>query len=104
MENKTEDEIRKRWEQEAKEKSEREEELQQRPKKRVRAIEYSNRNGNSVLEESDMESVLDAVTGNGRAKAKGKGPAVKKTGRAAAARAKNNLTEMFSDDTVVELD
>ncbi|KAF2628642.1 hypothetical protein BU25DRAFT_317645, partial [Macroventuria anomochaeta] len=40
MENKAEDEIRKKWEQEAKDKVEREEETAQRPKKRPRAIEY----------------------------------------------------------------
>ncbi|KAF2025888.1 hypothetical protein EK21DRAFT_20227, partial [Setomelanomma holmii] len=40
MENKTEDEIRTRWEQEAKDKAERDEEAKQRPTKRVRAIEY----------------------------------------------------------------
>ncbi|USP81628.1 hypothetical protein yc1106_08902 [Curvularia clavata] len=41
MENKMEDEIRKRWETEAKEKAEQSDKAQQRPKKRVRAIEYS---------------------------------------------------------------
>ncbi|KAH8725000.1 hypothetical protein GQ44DRAFT_616469 [Phaeosphaeriaceae sp. PMI808] len=40
MENKLEDQICKRWEDEAKTKAEHEAEIQQRPKKRVRAIEY----------------------------------------------------------------
>ncbi|KAI8935435.1 hypothetical protein NX059_008012 [Plenodomus lindquistii] len=49
MENKSEDEIRKRWEQEAKDKADQEGEMQQRPKKRVRAIEYDvERNGGST--------------------------------------------------------
>jgi hypothetical protein len=78
MENKSEDEVRKRWEQEARDKTAHEEEVQQRPKKRVRAIEYT--------------------------AAEGAGKGAKKTGRAAATRARGKVTEIMEEDLVVELD
>ena len=50
MENRAEDEIRKRWEVEAAERRREEEEGGRvRPKKRVRAIEYTNDDGEFVL-------------------------------------------------------
>ncbi|KAI4944032.1 hypothetical protein J4E91_008887 [Alternaria rosae] len=92
MENKTEDEIRKRWEVEAKERSE--QEVQQPPaKKRVRAIEYNNEEG---VEDIFNELLLQ------EARTKKAAPK-KKTGRAVGSRAKGKISEIVEDD-VVELD
>ncbi|KAI2486650.1 hypothetical protein Ptr902_00783 [Pyrenophora tritici-repentis] len=79
MENKAEDEIRKRWETEAKTRTEQE---GQRPKKRVRAIEYQELGQNAL----DMSRV-----------------AKQKKTRSTVARAKTKGTEM-ADDEVVEVD
>lgn len=77
MENKSEDEIRKRWEQEARDRAEQEEGVQQRPKKRVRAIEYA---------------------------AEDAGKGARKMGRAAATRARGKVTGIVEgEDLVVEL-
>lgn len=111
MENKDEDALHKRWEQEAREKAEREEEAQSRPKKRVRTIEYNN-TVNRLLHESEPDEV---ATGSLRSmrpaekaiayyKAKAKGPTAKKTGRAAGGRAKNAITEILEEEDIVELD
>jgi hypothetical protein len=95
MENKTEDEIRKRWEVEAKERAEREEEAQQRPKKRVRAIEYSKDDGGRGLVFDD-ESVGPKPKANAARK--------KTTARAASTRAQNRIPETMDEDMAVELD
>jgi hypothetical protein len=91
MENKTEDEIRKRWEVEAKERNE--QEAQPRPKKRVRAIAYNNEEG---VEDIFNEFLLDESRGKARA-------AKKKTPRAAGVRARGKIGEI-GDEDVVELD
>ncbi|RMZ74440.1 hypothetical protein GMOD_00003480 [Pyrenophora seminiperda CCB06] len=80
MENKAEDEIRKRWEAEAKAKVEQEE---QRPKKRVRAIEYQDL-GHKLMDESRLATQ-------------------KKTTMATGTRRKTKATERVGDE-VVELD
>ncbi|CAO2655546.1 Nn.00g043490.m01.CDS01 [Neocucurbitaria sp. VM-36] len=100
MENKSEDELRKRWEQEAREKAEREgeAEAQSRPKKRVRAIEYNN--SNQLVSENELQVI---GTGSLRGTAKTKGAIGKKTGRAAGVRARNAVTEIAEDEDVVEL-
>jgi hypothetical protein len=87
MENKTEDEIRRRWEVEAKERN-KEEEAQRRPKKRVRAIEYNGGEG------------VGDIFGSAKVVPK------KKTERAVGARAKSRLSEIGDEDGdgVVELD
>ncbi|KAH7384666.1 hypothetical protein BKA66DRAFT_462634 [Pyrenochaeta sp. MPI-SDFR-AT-0127] len=104
MENKAEDEIRKRWELEAKEKAEQAEEARQRPKKRVRAIEYHTLEG-KTLEHSEVEAVLGSAAGNSGSTAKTRVSAGKKTGRAASSRAKSKTMEIVEDDdSVVELD
>ena len=102
MENKTEDEIRKRWEQEAKDKADQEEETQQRPKKRVRVIEYK---GSAGSLEDELEAA-QIPTRNKIPRAPVGGVAAKKTGRAAAGRARGKVTEILEeeDDMVVELD
>ncbi|KAF1845038.1 uncharacterized protein K460DRAFT_405317 [Cucurbitaria berberidis CBS 394.84] len=99
MENKYEDEVRKRWAQEAKDTAEREEEVQQRPKKRVRAIEYSY--SNNALHENELE---EPATGNSRGAAKGRGAAAKK--RVASTRAKTRITGIVEDEDgrFIELD
>lgn len=106
MENKTEDEIKKRWEQEAKDKADREEEAQQQPKKRVRAIEYQGNSG--IMQNDELEEVLGFHTANGKTVAKGRSAAKKRTGggRVAAAKARGKVTEILDDeeDMVVELD
>jgi hypothetical protein len=103
MENKHEDEIRKRWEQEAKTKAARDEEAQQRPKKRIRAIEYQTASG--IVSERELEEALGFATASGTT-TKGRGAPKKKTGRAAAGKAKGKITEIIDDeeDMVVELD
>ncbi|KAF2853139.1 hypothetical protein T440DRAFT_487609 [Plenodomus tracheiphilus IPT5] len=104
MENRTEDEIRKRWEQEAKDKAENEDEIQQRPRKRVRAIEYSGRSG-EALGDGDFNAALEAMSCNTRIATKTRAGAAKKSGRTAGVKAKTKITELFEeDDIVVELD
>ena len=102
MENKTEDEIRKRWEQEAKDKADRDEGTQQRPKKRVRAIEYDD--GSGTMDQ--IHELLRLAKADVKAAEKGRATAKKKTGRAAAGKAKAKVTEIIGneDDMVVELD
>ena len=103
MENKAEDEIRKKWEQEAKDKAEREEDAERRPKKRTRAIGYRH----DVLEAiSDLElgALLDASAEKGKGAAKAKAGATKSR-RAAGTRAKSRITELTEEEEeVVELD
>jgi hypothetical protein len=97
MENKTEDEVRKRWEQEAKDKAGQEDEAQKRPKKRVRAIEYS--------EQAIGEHLVVGLGEYGTA-ARGRGAVAKKPGRAAAAKSRKKVTEIGEDedDDVIEVD
>jgi hypothetical protein len=98
MENKTEDEIRKRWEQEAKDKAGREDEGQQRPKKRVRAIEYS--------AQTIGDHLAVGVLGEYGTTTRGRGAVAKKPGRAAAARSRKKVTGIVEDedDDVIEVD
>jgi hypothetical protein len=103
MENKTEDEIRKRWEVEAKERAERaeREEAPQRPKKRVRAIEFQKDDGVSgrILDgEEKHQKLLELLSRNKTV------PRKKATARLASTRAKNSISEIMEDDEVVELD
>jgi hypothetical protein len=104
MENKTEDEIRKRWEQEAKDKADQGDQAQERPKKRARAIEYQNPMLN-LFTASVLGEASDSTTANGRVAAKSRGAAAKKPSRAAAAKARGKVTEMSQDeDDVIEVD
>ena len=103
MENKTEDEVRKRWEQEAKDKTDLEKETQQRPKKRVRAIEYNNSSSATMLE--GLGSLFGTATAGAGGNTRGRGGGQKRPVRAASSRAKGRATEATDeDDTVVELD
>jgi hypothetical protein len=101
MENKAEDEVRKRWEQEAKDKADRDEAVQQRPKKRVRAIEYE-----ASVADDGLFATLGSGSTSNKTATKGRGAAAKKPGRAAATRARGKVTEIMEeeDDTVVEID
>lgn len=99
MENKAEDEIRKRWEQEAKDKADKEHDLQLRPKKRVRAIEFGSSGG--LLGADGLDG---AAAGGGRASARTRGVATRKTGRGSGARSKTRIIEVLDDDACVELD
>lgn len=91
-----EDDIRKRWEQEAKDKAE-QESLVPRSKKRIRAIEDKN----GATAQSLQSTTLLASTSISRG-----GGGTRRPGRAAGARAKGRVTEIVEDeeDTVVELD
>lgn len=100
MENKTEDEIRKRWEIEAKEKAELDDEAQQRPKKRTRAIEYSKEGEDAEWVSAAMADLLQET----RSKSKASAVPKKRTTRLAGTRAKNKISEIVDDDAVVELD
>jgi len=103
MENRTEDEIRKRWEQETKDKADRDEEAQQRPKKRVRAIEYQAVSG--AFDGDGLDEIFGSTTANGKGAAKSRVTEKKKTGRATAGKARGKVTEILEDeDMVVELD
>jgi hypothetical protein len=97
MENKTEDEIRKRWEVEAKERAEREEEAQQRPKKRVRAIEYNKDDGEPGPFDFDDRAFAQL-------KPKANAARKKTTARAASTRAQNRITEVMDEEMILEQD
>lgn len=104
MENKVEDEIRKRWEQEAKDKADKEEDIQQRPKKRVRAIEYSVRNSDTFADD-DLDAALEAMSRNTRSTGRTRGGGARNPGRAAGTKARNKVAEVVEDDDgFVELD
>lgn len=104
MENKTEDDVRKRWEQEAKDKADRDEETQHRPKKRVRAIEYQNAPC-SIFGVNTIDGASGSSTGTTKAGGSRRGIA-KKPARAAASKARGKVTEVFEDeeDEVIEVD
>lgn len=115
MENKEEDEIRKRWEQEAREKTRSESQDAERPRKRAREIEYAREDASSqarlleggliTLEEEEgaSEAGRRAVKAKPKAKAKPRrkaaGPLLLGT------RTKGRITEIEEDDEdYVELD
>lgn len=96
MENKEEDEIRKKWEQEARDRAAREEEAAQRSKKRPRTIGYQ-KSANDL----GLESML-ADRSRGATKSK-RGST--KPLRAAETRAKSRITELTEEEEeIVELD
>lgn len=95
-----EDEIRKRWETEAKEKAEQNDKAQQRPKKRVRAIEYSKEDD----DEEDINAAINELLQGAKARPKANAISRKKPGRVAGTRAQQRISEIVDDNTVVELD
>ena len=91
-----EDEIRKRWETEAKEKAEQSDKAQQRPKKRVRAIEYNN-------EDDDEEDINEALNELLRgAKPRPKANAVSRKKPTRGTKAQQRISEIVDD--IVEVD
>jgi hypothetical protein len=103
MENKAEDEIRKKWQQEAKDEAKRDEEAAQRPKKRPRAIGYRN-NADDVVNNLELEALLDGTADRSRSATKTRG-GVTKTRQARGSRAKSKTTELTEEEEeVVELD
>ena len=116
MENPEEDEIRKRWENEAKEQEDR---VSARPRKRPRQLEYANGNMNTsnvrLLKNinsapDDMSSLqfrdtTEAGSSNSKTKSKRPGGRAVAT-RAAASRAQGRVTEVLDEediDDIVEL-
>ncbi|KAF2659903.1 hypothetical protein K491DRAFT_712199 [Lophiostoma macrostomum CBS 122681] len=115
MENKSEDDIRKRWENEAKEKQEQEDQKATRPRKRLRELEYNtaaDRLGMGRLEEEDLSTldarVADSAPAGTRSKLKlRKTVSVKSTATRGAARKGNErVTELLEaeEDDCIELD
>ncbi|KAF2020952.1 hypothetical protein BU24DRAFT_416612 [Aaosphaeria arxii CBS 175.79] len=123
MENKHEDEVRKRWENEAKEKQEQEEFVADHPRKRTRLIEYRNKSSSSSnsrslgshalvqdeLEALRVEAAIEAVesieaieafkAGPSRTRPKPKRGGARSSGtRGAATRAKERVTEIIDDE------
>lgn len=109
MENKAEDEICKRWKQEAKDQAEVEEKVQPRSKKRPRAIEY-NGASESILEDNEQELMWEGTprTAKGIQKstlATRRAPTMRKaSGRTSGTRAAGKVTEVSGEDDIVELD
>lgn len=104
MENKAEDEIRKKWEQEAKEKTEREQEVTERPKKRPRAIGYLN-NSEELMNNPGFGALLDGTAGKDRSAAKTKAGGPRTLRAPGGKRTKSRITELTEEEEeVVELD
>jgi len=110
MENKQEDEIRKRWEQEAKNKQEREEGVAARPKKRLREIEYRIGDGGAGQARGLERGMLtleghvgDVGSSQGKAAGRGKG---KKgaVGRTTRAKGRTVVMDADGDEEYIELD
>ncbi|KAF2706151.1 hypothetical protein K504DRAFT_459474 [Pleomassaria siparia CBS 279.74] len=108
MESPAEDEIRKRWAQEAQEKQDAEEQVGPRPKKRLREIEYGqqrNQSGSVAIPGRFLDSgilgpgepVFGAGASKAKAKAKKKGaqPVVRTRG---SIRSRGRVTEVLEDD------
>ncbi|KAH7082952.1 hypothetical protein BKA63DRAFT_561147 [Paraphoma chrysanthemicola] len=99
MENKSEDEIRKKWEQEARDKKEEEQEGKARPKKRVRAIEYqdSSRDGELAVYLDDFVPMSKTA---GR-----RGASARKAPLSRQVKGKKKVSQpVEEEDDVVELD
>ncbi|KAF2735334.1 hypothetical protein EJ04DRAFT_576267 [Polyplosphaeria fusca] len=115
MENKTDDEIRKRWELEAKEQQEQEEHIANRPRKRLRQLEYANdaevhMNGRAIedglLTPDDISEDAGRSSNAGVSRARlRKGTAVKKQTARKGTRSRGKVTELpDDDDEFIELD
>lgn len=103
MENKAEDELRKKWEIEAKEKAEREQETMERPTKRPRrAIGYLESPENST-DHRELGALLDNVAGKNRGAAKTKKGDPRRL-RSVGGRPKSKITVTEGEGTIVELD
>jgi len=99
--------IRRRWEQEAKDKADAGKEppegTQRRPAKRPRAIEYRHRGG--TVDDSDANMALRQIAaGSSKTTLKTRSAAAEKTSRSTGARARNGGEESVEGDVIVELD
>jgi hypothetical protein len=115
MENKEEDAIRKRWEQEAREEAFREQqELEDRPRKRPRAIEYGRGGligsrsqgdeGGMVTPDEEIASEVGSTRVAVKAKAKGNRKATTSTSKRSS-RAGGKITEILEgEEDSIELD
>jgi hypothetical protein len=120
MENKSEDEIRKRWELEAREKQELENRVIARPRKRLRELEYrgfaGDAGGLAPLREDGAITPCDSNDGfpsleaseRGNTKSQAKVP-TRKSGRTtgtrvAAARARGRVLQELTEEDAIELD
>lgn len=105
MENKYEDEIRKRWELEAKEKQDREERGTARPRKRLREIENGNGDAGGVFEGiMGTSTVFQEVRrldggGSSSSKAKTTGRTKAPARRVVASRAKSKATPKYAEES-----
>lgn len=114
MENKEEDDIRKKWELEAKEGGEQEIRSATRPLKRLREIEYNTvhptsaplRKNGAPNSDDELEEALRNKSEAGSSKAKPKKGAGKTTAAARkATRSRGRVTEVLEDDEdYIELD
>src|SRR4051812_30790099 len=105
MENKAEDEIRKRWEREAKEKAETEDRMVERPRKRLRELEYSSAgilNGFGVGLHPASEEESAVISRPKSKKASGKATQAARRGTT---RTRGKIMELTEEDSnFVELD
>lgn len=106
MENKEEDEVRKRWEQEARDKArlQQEDVIGARPRKRLREIEFTAGGASAaefrmieggMLTPDELDTTSEASSSRGRSTGRGRG---KKGGVGRATRAKSKITEIREDD------
>lgn len=102
MENKADDEIRKKWEQEAKDKLGHETEATQRPKKRPRAIGYRN-DADDVMNDLELGALL--VGAGDKSSSTTAKRSASRNRRAAGTRARSRITEATEEEhEVVEVD
>ncbi|KAF2874407.1 hypothetical protein BDV95DRAFT_592490 [Massariosphaeria phaeospora] len=115
MENKAEDEIRKRWEQEARDKDKKQQEEDQvasRPKKRLREIEYNTGAakaanvrllGNGVVPPDEDDASVRSAAEAGKTTTRRPKPR-RAPARARGARNPGTATEISDDDEFIEVD
>lgn len=113
MENKQEDDIRKRWEQDAKDKAQWQQEAAagSRPRKRLREVEYHAGDvatsriraiEDGLLTREDADTASEAGNSRTRASSRGRG---KKGGAGRGSRSKGRVTEISEgDELTIELD
>ena len=107
MENKAEDEIRKRWEQEASEKAQRDQEANKRPRKRLREIEYTVATTGPASTNGGLTPDEDTPNELGTSKTKGPRQQSKKVGSRIlrTTKPKGDMREVLMEDSdFVELD
>ncbi|PVH99577.1 hypothetical protein DM02DRAFT_564457 [Periconia macrospinosa] len=108
MENKAEDEIRKRWEQEASEKAQRDQEVNKRPRKRLREIEYTVASAGATATSGVLTPDDDTASEIGTSKTRGGTKTKKVANRALRTRKPKGdtlgIAELMEDQDCIELD